>query len=418
MTGSAISMHPPAGLRLRIPAILLLLSLAAPAAGQVSFPTTLSLQAAIERALTANPTISAARLTTAINRAGLALASERPNPEFTAEFEKDTPHQSFGISLPVELGGKRSRRVAAGLATIQTGDAEVAATIAQIRNDVRRTYADVMVGEARVTVLGALRDLSTRVRDTAEARFDSGDAPQLEVLEAGLALASAENEVAVAQAELTSARARLNALLGQPLDTIQTLSTTLDAFDAVPVDIALALARSGSAELKVLDRRIDEQRARAALAQALRLPDLVPSATLTRGSQPDFTYGWRVGFSMALPLFTTHHAAVRVEQATLDQLTAAREVSSARMTADVTASAVTVEARRSSYLRYRDVILPQAQQVEQMAQDAYQLGRTGITALLQALQTSRDVRLRSLDTLAQWHTALAELERAIGAPLP
>ena len=69
-------------------------------------------------------------------------------------------------------------------------------------------------------------------------------------------------------------------------------------------------------------------------------------------------------------------------------------------------------------MRYRDVILPQAQQVEQLAQDSYQLGQTGIAALLQALQTSREVRLRSLDAISQFQTTLAELERAIGAPLP
>jgi len=69
-------------------------------------------------------------------------------------------------------------------------------------------------------------------------------------------------------------------------------------------------------------------------------------------------------------------------------------------------------------VRYRDVILPQAQQVEQLAQDSYQLGQTGIAALLQAFQTSREVRLRSLDAISQFQTTLAELERAIGAPLP
>ena len=72
----------------------------------------------------------------------------------------------------------------------------------------------------------------------------------------------------------------------------------------------------------------------------------------------------------------------------------------------------------AAYARYRDLILPQAQQVEQLAQDSYQLGQTGIAALLQALQASRDIRLRSLDAVSQFQTALADLERAIGAPLP
>ena len=69
-------------------------------------------------------------------------------------------------------------------------------------------------------------------------------------------------------------------------------------------------------------------------------------------------------------------------------------------------------------MRYRDEIIPQATQVEQLAQDAYQLGQTGIAALLQALQATRDVRLRSLDAVEQFQNAITDLERAIGAPLP
>jgi outer membrane protein TolC len=55
--------------------------------------------------------------------------------------------------------------------------------------------------------------------------------------------------------------------------------------------------------------------------------------------------------------------------------------------------------------------------VEQLAQDSYQLGQTGLTALLQALQASRDVRLRALDAVSRYQAAVADLERAIGAPL-
>jgi cobalt-zinc-cadmium efflux system outer membrane protein len=107
-----------------------------------------------------------------------------------------------------------------------------------------------------------------------------------------------------------------------------------------------------------------------------------------------------------------------VEQTTLEQLTAERQAALQRINGEVTAAAVRAQAQRQLYARYRDQILPQAQQVEQLAQDAYQLGQTGIAALLQALQGTRDVRLRSLDAIADFQNALSDLERAIGAPLP
>jgi len=399
-------------------ACLAALLAAAPAIAQPPPAGSLTLQAAMERAVAANPVIAAARLGRAIDVAGLALAGERLNPEASFEIEKETPKQSFGFAVPLELGGKRAKRIAVGEATIRAGEAQLAATIAQVRNDVRRAYFEALVADARSSVLRELRDLSQRARDTAQARFDSGDAPRLEVLQADLALATSENEATAADGVALAARSKLNAVLALPLDTVRPLSTSLDDGGGVVTSAALDLARRGSAELATLDRRIDEQRAKAELARALRVPDLVPTATLTHDAQPEFTYGWRAGLAVTLPLFTTHKAGVMVEDTTLAQLTTQRQAAQLRIDGEVTAAAAMAEAQRLAYARYRDIILPQAQQVEQLAQDSYRLGQTGIAALLQALQATRDVRLRSLDTVSQYQAALADLERAIGAPLP
>ena len=72
--------------------------------------------------------------------AGLAVARERLNPEASIEFQKETPRESYGFSVPLELGGKRSKRIAVGEATVRAGEAEIAVVIAQVRNDVRRAY--------------------------------------------------------------------------------------------------------------------------------------------------------------------------------------------------------------------------------------------------------------------------------------
>jgi cobalt-zinc-cadmium efflux system outer membrane protein len=398
-------------------ACVLLLALAAPVTAQ-SPADPLTLQGAMDRALAANPGIAAARLSSAVNLAGLEVARERPNPEASVEFEKETPKQAFGVAVPLELGGKRGKRIAVGEAVMRTGYADLSATIAQVRNDVRRAYFDLVVADARLTVLRELRDFSRRARETAQARFETGDAPRLEVLQADLAMAASDNEATAAEGGVSAARSRLNALLAQPLETVQPLASAIDAGPPVATGTALALARTGSNALMVIDRRIEEQRARLALAEAQRVPDLTPTATFTHDAEPEFTYGWRAGVAVTLPILTSHKAGVLVEQTTLDRLTAERQATVLRIDGEVTAAALAAEAQRLAYIRYRDVILPLAQQVEQLAQDSYQLGQTGIAALLQALQASRDLRLRSLDAGAQFQTALADLERAIGAPLP
>lgn len=397
-------------------AVWLLLS--APAVAQVATTNSLTLDAAMERALVANATIAAARLRGPINVAGLAVARERLNPETTVEIAKETPRQAFGFAVPLELGGKRTKRIAVSEATVRAGEADIAATIAQVRNDVRRAYYGVLVADARLLLMNEMRGIAVRVRDTAQQRFDAGSAPRLEVMQAQLTLASAENEATAAQGNAVAARAQLNSLLGQPLETVTTLSTALDTGVPMTTAAAMTLAQTASTELMALDRQIDTQRARLVLAQALRVPDVIPTATLTHAAQPEFTYGWRAGVAVTLPVFTSHRAGVVVEQTTLDQLTAQRQAMLVRINGAVTSAAITVQAQRQLYVRYRDEIIPAALQVEQLAQEAYQLGQTGIATLLPALQATRDVRLRALDAVSQFQNALADLERAIGVALP
>jgi cobalt-zinc-cadmium efflux system outer membrane protein len=155
------------------------------------------------------------------------------------------------------------------------------------------------------------------------------------------------------------------------------------------------------------------------LATSLRKPDVTPEISVTHGfgDGAEFQTGWKGALGVSIPIFTTHAAGVALEQSTLTQLTAEREATLARITGEVASATAVVDAQRQQYLRYRDEIIPQALTVEQMAEDSYRLGQTGITAYLLSLQATRDARLRSLQSEADLQSALTDLERAVGAPL-
>lgn len=380
-------------------------------------PNPLTLEAALERAATSNPAVTAAQLRRLAALREVDVSKERLNPEARIELERETPTHAYSVLMPLELGGKRARRIAVSEAAVRVSEAEVTQTIAEVRTSVRRAYFAVLVAESRLALLGELQGIALRARDAAQARFELGSAPRLEVLQADLARAEAENQAIAATGEAVAARAQLNALLGLPADTTIPLSSTLENGFAAGPEAAVVRARSASAELALLDRRLEEQRARIALARSMQVADVTPEATITRG-QPEFATGWRAAVGVVVPIFTRHRAGVLLEEATLMQLTAERDAAVARITGEVTAAAVIADAQRQQYIRYRDQIIPQAQEVERLAEDSYRLGQTGIAAFLQALQASRDIRLRSLQAASDFQTALSDLERAIGAPLP
>ena len=377
----------------------------------------LTVEGAFDRAVQANPAILAARLRGATSRAAVDVAGERLNPEFKAEFERETPTRAYGIALPWEIGGKRDWRIAVGEAAVKTGDAELAQTVVAVRTLVRHAYFNRVVAEARLTLVDELQALAVRARDAAQQRFDAGSVPRLELLQAQLGLAQAENDATAARGVVRATRTELNALLAFPLDAATPLAASLDPAALPSADVLSTLAQSTNVELAVLDSQLQEQRAKIALAQALKMPDVIPEFAITRGAEPEFSTGWRAAVVIGVPLFTRHTAGVRVEEAALVQLTSSREAVLARIRGEVASAVARADAQRQQYVKYRDEILPAALEVERMAEDAYRLGQTGIAAFLQALQVTRDTRLRALQAAAEYQAAVADLELAVGAPL-
>jgi outer membrane protein TolC len=289
--------------------------------------------------------------------------------------------------------------------------------VADVRSDVRRAYYEVVAAARRIDVAHELETIATRARDAAQERFQTGAAPRLEALQSQLALALAQNDATAAQGELTAARAELNALLAYPLDSAPALDDPLEAGPSPTLQEATQLALDSNSELQVLQKQIDESRARVALAQAMRRPDPSVTGTFVYDNKPEFTYGWRFGAAIALPILTTGRADVAVAEANLNKAVADREARQAEITGAVASAVSRATSARQAVLRYQNEILPASLQVEQMADESYRSGQTGLPALLQTIQAARQVRLNALQAGLDYQIALADLERAIGTEL-
>jgi cobalt-zinc-cadmium efflux system outer membrane protein len=380
-------------------------------------PSTLSLNDAMARAVEANRTLLAARTARAIDAAGIQAAGQRPNPEVSFEAARETPHWAFTGTIPLELSGKRQRRIDVANATLAVTEAETARITADVRADVRRAYFQAVGAIRRVAIAEELTAIALRARDTAQDRFQTGAAPRLEALQASLALALVQNEVAAARGDLNAARAELNALLAYPLDASPTLADPLEAGQLPTPEAAVQQVVAGNAELQVLARRIDEERARVALAKAMRRSDPSVTASLTYDAPGEFTFGWRAGAAVALPIFTTGRPDVVVAEATLTRTVADRDARLAQITGAVSAAQARAAAARQSVDRYQSEILPASLQVEQMAEESYRSGQTGLPVYIQTLQAAREIRQRALQAGIDYQLALADLERAMGTSL-
>lgn len=378
----------------------------------------LTLAEAMATALSANPALAAARLGRQEAQARQDVARLRPNPDLSLEKTNDLPRDSATLSVPIERGGKRQRRMALAEVQARKGEAELTRLVAETRTQVRRAYFALAAAQRRAGESAELQRLAESARDTARARFEAGDVPRLDALQAELAAAQAAAETDKARGLLVGARADLNSLLGRAPDSPLTASAGLDTGVTPPLDEAVRLALASSTELAVLDLGIAEQQAQVELARAETVRDVTAGAGILHDAPPDFVWGWRAALTFTLPIFSRGREQVRLEEAMLARLQAERDAAAARLRGEVASAAAAAETQRQALLRFRDGILPRAAEVEAMAEDSYRSGQTGLTALLQSLQAVHDLRLQAVQAGTDYQNALADLERAIGAPLP
>ena len=384
----------------------------APVAGALTFAEALRL------ALAASPDVAAAGKAVEAARAEVAVARQVPNPELTVERAKETPHDAASLAFALETGGKRARRVDLAEASARVAEAELQRATQDVRQQVRRAYFALAGAERTAAVREQQAQFAARIHEAAQARFDTGDRPRLDVVQAALALAQAEVDLDAARGAATAARAGLAVLLARPTDAPLAIVDDVIGQPLPPAPMLTALALGSSAELLRLRQQVEEQTARVALARAERVPDLTLAPSVTHDSPPEFLWGWRAAVSLAVPLFHNHGAEVQVERLTLEQRQAELDGARRRLAGEVArAFAVAASAQRAA-LVYRDRVLPQTEEVERMAEDSYRSGQTGLESLLQALQATRETRAQAIETAVDYQSALADLEQAMGAPLP
>ena len=390
-------------------------TLAAQQPSQAAAPMTLD--QALAAALAGNPAIAAARLQKPVDQANVDVARERPNPDLTFDGTRETPRQAVGVSVPIELGGKRGARVASAEAAVATGEARVDQTINGVLDEVRRAYIDFADAAERLRISQEVAGLFVRARDAAHTRFTAGEVARRDDVAAQADALSAQTDVVEAKGEVTATQATLNVLLGRAADAPLVVVLPADASVVPALEAVLARLDQANTDLRVLDRQIAEQEAHIRVAKSMQTPDLTAGGGVSWDAQPDFNIGWRVNFGVTLPLFTTHRAGVVMEQAELTRLRADRAATAAEIRGTIAADLARASSAAERAQTYQRDILPLSQQDEAFAQDSYQSGQTGIDALILALQHARERRLAALQASIDLQTALADLERAINGPI-
>ena len=376
----------------------------------------LRLSEAFARARDASPELVAARESVRAAQGAVETAGQLSNPTLAASVGPDTPQLFATLDVKLPIFGQRGTAVAAAEREVQTAQADAQVRSVTVRAAVRRAYAALAAAQERARLARDAFELAADLERRAQARVQTGIAPQLEAVQAGLARRRAAQERDDRAAALISTREELGRLIaiGDP--------SSLEAADALyPLPeappLAALLAQSAQhPEVQSFRRQQDAALARAQRERAAvrPIPDISLEFEKTYGEP---AVGLRAGIAFDLPVLSWNSGRVHEAQAQA-QVAATQALGAlAKRTADLRSAHARWDAAAARARSFATGIVPAAQELLKMARDAWELGRTPLTAVLQAQGEVTSARADASDAALSAQLALADMEEASGEAL-
>ena len=304
---------------------------------------------------------------------------------------------------------------------------EIAVATAEAFGHVR--LFDAMDAAARAAVEAATED-----RRRAGDRRDAGLATDADVLVMTVHLSTMRERQVSAAAELGIARARLNQLMGAPLDAVFVLvgdqasaPAAVGGGAAVPagsasvapgggsVDETAALAARPDVRLAAAGERLAEQEMRA--VRTAFLPQVVARAAAewNGATFTDRAAGWMAGVDVRLNLFRVFADRARLGQAraVVDERRIARAAVEDRARLDVRAASARLAAAEARVELSRAAV-EAARESQRIIRDRYENGLADVAALLRAAQSTLDADAQAISADSDRATHRARLDAALG----
>lgn len=402
-----------------------ILTIIAPALvlGQQPVLSRLSLDDALQLALHQNPTLRAQQFALESTRAGEITAGLRPNPQMNFLAEQFKPGQAqqegqytVNVGQPIELGGKRQRRIDAARAATKVAGYQLEDLRRQTILQVKTAFAGALIAREQV----ALAEENLKTLDNTEQlqrlRVEKGDLSELELLRIQVQRFTFERDDADARQALLAAKIALKAAAGEAniapdFDVVGALG-----FKEVPLDQTALRRAALDSRPDLRASEADRERARAdhRLARANAWWDITPQIEYQRIG-PDNTVGF--GFSIPLRIFDRNQGEISRTQAEIERVDAVREATALQVLAAVDTDLATAVTQHDRVIRLRDLYLPKATQTRDTVDYAYRRGGASLLDFLDAQRSYRETALAHLQALGAYLSAVYQLEADVGRDL-
>jgi cobalt-zinc-cadmium efflux system outer membrane protein len=390
--------------------------------------TSISLEQAIDLALTHNHALRAARTQIDQNQAQEITANLRPNPTLgwdtqfipifsPSQFSLDTLNitQQFdiGFGYLFERGHKRQRRLQAAKDATAVTRSQVADSERMLSFNVAQEFINALLAKSNLDF--AEQDLKSfqQTVDIGEQRYKAGDISEGDFLKIKLQLLQFQTDVSSAQLAKVQALTNLRQLLGYsavPADYDVTGELVYVAVKGNEEDFQ-ALALRERPDLKEAEQGVTAAQSQNLLAKANGKQDLSTNYDFSHVSGVNSA---SLFFNIGLPIFDRNQGEIARTRYAITQAQETEQSISDTVMSDVAGAFSTVHSSDQVVQLYLSGYLKNSQDSRDISEYAYKRGAASLLDFLDAERSYRATELSYRQSLASYLTAVEQLKESVG----
>jgi len=396
-------------------------------------PQSLTIEQAVQEALQNNPGLLAEKLGIPVAETAVITARLRPNPVVSASSDHldwlgtgyseangaGPTETALRVDIPWERGHKREYRVDTAGYAQKIAEARVADSIRRLRLDVTLACIDVIQAKARLDLANDNLKSLEGVVQLNETRLQGGAIPPIELTRSRVAMLQFRSNVKTAELALTTARVRLQTLLGrgpgQPI---------VDISDPLKIPIPPATPGLDQIQTRAITVRPDIQAARLDQARSqseLRLQlangkvDYSAGAEYRRQQGVNGT-GNSVGFFFSVPLPVFNRNQGEIARVTSEEVQLQKQIDAlqSQVSGEVTGAYREYETARQLIGDIESDLLGLSQEARNTTNYVYQAGAGSLLDVLDAQRAFNETMSTYYDAQADYRRAVSRLASVVG----
>ena len=380
-------------------------------AGHVAAPAQpVSLQEYLRLVVQNQPALAADRMQIGLAKAESRTASAFPNP--AVHYSSKRGEKEWGVEQPIPIFGQRGMRMENARLGEQAAAAGADVAVALTMSDAAHAFNELLVAQQRYKLWQAAQDELDKAGRIVKGQIEAGTRSRYDGARLNLQQAQMSMQVSKAQAALQDAAARAAGIAAMPQWQVR-VAGSLQAADTrmqPGYDQLWNSAQTRLPTLRAAQAELERARQKIKLEQREALPTPTVGVARIRNSV-DGNFN-QLGVNVEIPLFDRRQGAIDRAKVEADQAELRRDAAMLAAQSELQRALQQLALRRSAVQDYEKEGLAQIAPLQQMAQDAYKLGKGTILELIDALGSINEHRLEHLELVkdmldAEWEVRLA-----------